>query len=329
MSKYLILGSNSFAGSSFVNFCVNNNHEVVGINRSDESSNLFLPVLNNPNKKKYIFHKLDINKNINDILEIIEQLKPDYIVDFAGQGMVAESWQNPHQWYQTNIVSKAKIHRFLINKSYLKRYVRISTPEVYGSNDELIDETFPMNPSTPYAISHMATDLSIISMYKNFSFPASIGRFANFYGAHQQLYRIVPKTIISILNNDILDLHGGGKSVRAFIHSDDVSSGIMKIIDDGKIGEVYHFSPNDFYTIKDLVILICNELNADFEKHTRIAPDRTAKDYAYLMSSKKSISELKWQCKVDIKEGINQTIDWVKANLEEINRLSHKYNHKE
>jgi dTDP-glucose 4,6-dehydratase len=186
-----------------------------------------------------------------------------------------------------------------------------------------------MNPSTPYAISHMATDLSILSMHKHLSFPASIGRFANFYGAHQQLYRIVPKTIISILNNDIFDLHGGGKSVRAFVHSEDVSRGIMKIIDDGKAGNVYHFSPNNFYTIKELVMLICDELNADFEKHIRIAPDRTGKDYAYLMSSRKSNKELKWQCNIGIKDGINQTIRWVKDNLEEINRLSHDYIHKE
>jgi dTDP-glucose 4,6-dehydratase len=175
----------------------------------------------------------------------------------------------------------------------------------------------------------MATDLSIFSLYKNFSFPASVGRFANFYGPHQQLYRIVPKTIISILNNNILDLHGGGKSVRAFIHSEDVSRGIMKIIDDGEDGEVYHFSPNDFYTIKDLVMMICDELNADFEKYTRITPDRTGKDFAYLMSSKKSISELKWHCEISIKDGINKTIDWVKNNLDEINSRSHEYNHKE
>lgn len=323
------MGSNSFAGSSFVNYCVNQKNDVVGINRSKESSSIFLPILSNNNKDKYTFHQLDLNHHINEILDIIDSFKPDFIIDFAGQGMVAESWENPHQWYQTNIVSKSRIHRFLIGKTYLKKYIRISTPEVYGSNDELIDESFPMNPSTPYAISHMATDLSMLSLQKNFSFPASIGRFANFYGPHQQLYRIVPKTIISILNDDILDLHGGGKSVRAFIHSDDVSRGIMKIIDDGKNGEAYHFSPSDFYTIKELVMLICDELDADFEKHTRITPDRAGKDFAYLMSSKKSLSALKWQCEVSIKDGINQTINWVKNNLEEINRLSHEYNHKE
>ena len=125
-----------------------------------------------------------------------------------------------------------------------------------------------MNPSTPYAISHMATDLSIFALHRNFSFPAIVGRFANFYGPYQQLYRIIPKAIISILNDKVLDLHGGGKSIRAFIHSDDVSKGIMKMIEEGRTGETYHFSPKDFFSISDLVQIICDELGADFNSFT-------------------------------------------------------------
>ena len=329
MNKYLILGSNSFAGASFVNYCVNQGNQVVGINRSAETSSIFLPVLDNPKKTNYFFYNLDINKDSDEILDKIDEFKPDVIVDFAGQGMVAESWDNPHQWYQTNIVAKAKIHKFLIGKSYLKNYIRISTPEVYGSNDSLIDESFSMNPSTPYAISHMATDLSIFALHKNFSFPASVGRFANFYGPHQQLYRIIPKTIISILNDDVLDLHGGGKSVRAFIHADDVSNGIIKMVENGRIGDTYHFSPEEFYSIKDVVMMVCDALGADFNKHTKVTPDRAGKDFAYLMGSNKAKSELKWNPEVDFQTGIKQTIEWVKNNLDGIIKLSHDYEHKE
>ena len=121
MSKYLILGSNSFAGAAFTNYCIDQNNDVVGVNRSNESSALFLPILNNLKKEKYTFYQLDLNKDSNEILELIDTFKPDFIIDFAGQGMVAESWDKPHQWYQTNIVSKSKIHRFLIDKSYLKK----------------------------------------------------------------------------------------------------------------------------------------------------------------------------------------------------------------
>ena len=329
MNKYLVLGSNSFAAAGFVNHCINQNNQVVGINRSAENSSIFLPVLKNPKKENYHFFNLDINHQIDEVLDRIDTFKPDFIVDFAGQGMVAESWTNPHHWYQTNIVAKAKIHRFLVGKNYLKNYIRISTPEVYGSNDGLIDELYPMNPSTPYAISHMATDLSMLALNKNFKLPVAIGRFANFYGPHQQLYRIIPKTIISILNNGILNLHGGGKSMRAFIHSEDVSRGIIKIAEKNKLGEIYHFSPEEFFSIKDIVQMICTILDVDFNAHTQVTDDRAGKDFAYLMSSKKAHSELQWSSQISLKEGILQTIEWAKENLDEINKLSLDYQHKE
>ena len=324
-----MLGSNSFAGAGFVNHCINQGNQVVGINRSAETSSIFLPILKNSNKNNYHFFHLDINNQIDEVLNRIDIFKPDFIIDFAGQGMVAESWVNPYQWYQTNIVAKAKIHRFLVGKNYLKNYIRISTPEVYGSNDGLIDESHIMNPSTPYAISHMATDLSMLALNKNYSLPVSIGRFANFYGPHQQLYRIIPKTIISILNNAVLNLHGGGKSIRAFIHTDDVSRGIINIAEKNKVGEIYHFSPEDFFSIKDLVLLICEILDVDFEAHTKVTDDRAGKDFAYLMSSKKAHSDLQWSPEITLKHGILQTIEWVKDNLDDINKLSLDYQHKE
>ncbi len=329
MSKFLILGSNSFAGSAFTNYCINKECSVLGVNRSTEQHSIFLPVLKNPLKENYHFNKLDLNVDSNKILKLVDDFEPDYIVDFAGQGMVAESWDNPYQWYQTNIVSKAKLHRFLIGKPYLKNYIRISTPEVYGSNEGLIDETCNMNPSTPYAISHMATDLSIKALSRNFSFPILIGRFANFYGPHQQLYRIIPKTIISILTNKVLNLHGGGKSIRAFIHSDDVCEGIFKMIKNGTNGETYHFSPKEFFNIKEVVEIICSELDADFNKVTKVTEDREGKDFAYLMDCSKSHTELRWEAKISLKNGIKQTIDWVKDNLEVIEELSLEYKHKE
>ncbi|MDA7602384.1 GDP-mannose 4,6-dehydratase [Gammaproteobacteria bacterium] len=329
MSKFLILGSNSFAGSNFVDSCISLDNQVLGINRSPETSKIFLPVKDNPKNTAYKFLNLDINKNIKEITDAIGEFKPEYIVDFAGQGMVAESWQDPHQWYQTNIVAKAKLHKYLINKTYLKKYIRISTPEVYGSNENLITEEYTMNPTTPYAISHMATDLSIKVLHKNFGFPIMIGRFANFYGPHQQLYRIIPKTIISILNNQVLNLHGGGKSVRAFIHADDVSNGIMQMVKIGEIGGTYHFSPNDFYSIKDLVMMICNLMGADFYECTKVTEERPGKDFAYLMDSSKSSNELKWQTNISLESGISQTIDWVQSNLNEISNLSLEYLHKE
>jgi dTDP-glucose 4,6-dehydratase len=251
------------------------------------------------------------------------------IVDFAGQGMVAESWQAPEQWYQTNVVSKAKLHNYLRDKKWLKKYIRISTPEVYGSSKDLIDERAEYNPSTPYAVSHAATDMSLKAYFKQFGFPVVFTRFSNFYGPGQQLYRIVPRTIIYALTGKTLMLHGGGKAVRAFIHGKDVASAIQCAIDKGELGETYHFSTDSFVAIKELVEKIHQLMEVSHNDLIKISEDRLGKDLKYLMNDSKARTKLSWHPSVTLEQGLIETIDWVKNNLEEIKTLPMNYQHKE
>ena len=112
--------------------------------------------------------------------------------------MVAESWENPQDWIKTNITSKVELINFLLNKKFLKKYLRISTPEVYGSSSIKMKENKSYNPSTPYAVTHMTIDRYLQIYHEQFNFPSVILRFANFYGETQPLYRIIPKTIFAI-----------------------------------------------------------------------------------------------------------------------------------
>src|SRR5437870_3490419 len=125
--SYFILGSTSFAGSSFINYLLDHGEQIIGVSRSNEPHPVMQPYFDNPNKSAFTHYQFDLNNNMEDITKVIKQYRPRYIIDFAGQGMVAESWLNPAQWYQTNIVSKVKLHQFLINCDFLERYVRIST----------------------------------------------------------------------------------------------------------------------------------------------------------------------------------------------------------
>lgn len=323
--KIVVLGSNSFAGAAFVAEALRRQHQVFGISRSEEPNPVFLPYQPQVN---FQFRQLDLNQNLSQIIEVLSFFRPEMIVDFAGQGMVAESWQSPEQWYQTNIISKVRLHNWLKDQKWLKKYIRISTPEVYGSCDTLIDESRHYTPSTPYAVSHASIDMSLKAFYQQYDFPVVIGRFANFYGEHQQLYRIIPKTILSILSHKKLPLHGGGKSVRAFIHAKDVAQGIFSMIKCGAVGEVYHFSPTYFLAIRDVVKLICDKLKVDFEEAVEISPDRPGKDQAYLMSSDKSRKELNWVPKVSFEEGLESTINWISQNFEVLSGMSWNYAHK-
>lgn len=328
METIVVLGSNSFAGCWFVDAALSAGFSVVGINRSAEGPALFLPYRKNINRGHYRFYRQDINRDRKDIEALLSSVRPAYFVDFAGQGMVAESWQHPEQWFQTNIVAKVRLHDFLRRQTWLKKYVRVSTPEVYGSTDHLIKEGQPYNPSTPYAVSHAAIDMSLTAFFRQYRFPLVLTRFANFYGPGQQLYRIIPRTIIYNLDGKTLQLHGGGKSVRAFVFSSDVADGLLRVIQRGRIGETYHFSPERFYSIHEVVERICAKMKVDFKRAVEIMIDRPAKDQAYFMDATKAREELDWQPKVSLEAGIDTTIAWVRDNYSELKLMNWNYEHK-
>jgi dTDP-glucose 4,6-dehydratase len=241
---------------------------------------------------------------------------------------VAPSWNWPEQWYQTNIVSKVKIHNALKDSPFLKRYIRISTPEVYGSSMGLLTEDTSYNPSTPYAVSHAAIDMSLKAYHQHYNFPVIFTRFANFYGAGQQLYRITPRAIYCAITGETLPLHGGGTSVRAFIHADDVAKGIWAALEKGKTGETYHFSTDEHVTIKTLVERIAAKVGVAFSSFVEVTEDRPAKDPAYIMASEKAKKELGWSPKYDLDRGLQNAYEWVHGNLDEIKKLPKDYTHK-
>ena len=290
--RYAVLGSNSFAGAACVARALSEGADVIGFNRSLEPSSIFLPYHNVKDGGSYTFIQADINRDLDSILSRLDTFRPQVVVDFAGQGMVAESWQNPAQWYNTNIVAKVKLHDQLRHRNWLERYVRISTPEVYGSQESLLKETWQYNPSTPYAVSHSAIDQSLRAFHQQYDFPVIFTRFANFYGPGQQLYRIVPRTIIYALLGKQLQLHGGGTSVRAFIAGVDIADALMRSINSGVVGEAYHFSPSRFFTIRQVIEIICSRMDIDFADLVEISPDRPGKDQAYLMDSVKLVEIL-------------------------------------
>ena len=136
MNKILILGSNSFSGNHLVNFLIEKDMKVIGCSLSVESPKRFNTVLNEGMKKRknFIFHRININKNFKKLKVIIKKYKPEIIVDFLGQGMVDESWQYPELTFNTNVIGKIKLYDFLKKEKFLKKYIKISTPEVFGSS---------------------------------------------------------------------------------------------------------------------------------------------------------------------------------------------------
>ena len=110
---YLILGSNSFSGSNLIDYLLNKKHKVIGVSRSKEIKKEFLPYSYNLNSKLFIFKKVDINKDLKKLARVVKKYKPSIIVNYIAQGMVAESWIKPEDWYRTNVVSQVLLYKEL------------------------------------------------------------------------------------------------------------------------------------------------------------------------------------------------------------------------
>jgi dTDP-glucose 4,6-dehydratase len=217
----------------------------------------------------------------------------------------------------------------LKDKTWLKKYVHISSPEVYGTCVGTIKEDAPLNPSTPYAASKAAGDLSLFTFFKNFSFPLVMIRATNVYGAHQQLFKIIPRSIIYIKQKKTIELHGGGHAVKSYIHIRDVSCGELLAMEKGKIGQIYHFSPDQGVAVRDVVKMISDKMDVKFEEVSKEVEERLGQDKAYVIDSTKARTELGWKPVISIQQGIGQTVEWVQTCFSEIQEQPLQYIHKE
>lgn len=326
-SKYLVIGSNSFSGSAFCAHVLASDSSVIGVSRSDQPKYAFLPHAWG-STGNFAFHKFDLNSHIDQILDLIEEERPQYIVNFAAQSMVGESWNTPEDWFLTNTVSTVKLFNRLKDCEFLNKYVHVTTPEVYGSCSGDVTENAPFNPSTPYAVSRAAGDMCLRTFVANYRFPAVFTRAANVYGAGQQLYRIIPKAILYARQGKKLELHGGGGSERSFIHINDVCRATLKIATDGRVGEEFHISTNETISIKGLVQLICDKLDVEFEKLVVNVQDRPGKDAAYLLNSNKLRNTLGWRENISLSDGIDSVIEWVEKNIDVLRSEPDIYVHK-
>ncbi len=325
---FLVLGSNSFSGSNIINYLLNKNHKVIGVSRSKEIKKCFLPYKNNKNYKLFLFKKIDINNDIKKLKKIILKHKPTVVINYIAQGMVAESWINPEDWYNTNIISQTLLYKDLSNYKFIKKLIHVTTPEVYGSTPKKIKENYNFNPSTPYAISRATMDVHLYKFFQNYKLPVIFTRTANVYGPGQQLYRIIPKSFMCSKKNIKLNLHGGGKSLRSFIYIDDASKATYLISEKGKIGETYHISTKNFISIKQLVKKISKIQSLKFAKLCKIGSDRIGKDHSYKLDSSKLRKKLNWKPSIGINKGLFLTKNWIDDNYFELKKLKLQYKHK-
>ena len=326
--RVAVIGSNSFSGSDFIDLLLEDPQaQVMGISRSPEKSDLFIPY-GHHGQERFEFRKLDLNRDSAEILQALDNFEPEYIINFAAQSEVGPSWNFPEHWFETNTVALAKLIGALRTRDYMKRYVHISSPEVYGTTEGVITESAPLNPSTPYAASKAAADLLIKTFVDQYAFPAITIRSTNVYGAHQQLFKIIPRSFIYIGMDKIIQLHGGGESVKSYIHIRDVSLGELAAMERGRVGELYHFSPKRGYSIREIVTSIATLSGRRLDEVSEDVGERLGQDASYVISSAKAQQELGWSAKIPLDEGLAEVRQWIQDNSVHIQNEQLEYEHK-
>ena len=313
--KILILGISSFAGASFAKYILENrNYKVYGtFNNKDNFTIRSLLKEKNFFKNLKLF-KLDLSKN-NNLLNLINKIEPEYIYDFASICMVNESWTNPGYYFQINVNSKIELIERLNRIKKLKKFVYISTPEIFGSTNKKIKEKSNIfNPTTPYASSKLAIEMFLNNYINDKKYKIIISRFSNFYGRGQPMYRLIPKLIWCINNNIKFPLHGTGQTKRDFLFDEDFNNGLYKILIKGKIGSIYHFSGIKFYKIIDIIKKILKLKNIKFKEFIKLTKDRKGKDKNYFLDCSMTRKELNWRPNIDLNNGLKKTIEFYEKN---------------
>nr|ACA21553.1 NAD-dependant epimerase and dehydratase [Candidatus Pelagibacter ubique] len=315
--KVLILGISSFAGSTFVRHILNKDYLVYGTYFSNKI--IFSDIKKKKNLKLF---KINLEKDKDGLFNIAKKIKPSLIIDFSSICMVNESWLYPEKYTYVNCISKLSLIRKISLIKNLKKFIYVSTPEVFGNTNQPLKESLQIfNPSTPYA----TTKLFIENLIHNYQ-PAKnkkfiIARFSNFYGPRQPSYRLIPKLILSIKKNIRFPIHGDGKSKRNYIYSDDFSEALLKIIKKGVTGKTYHFSSEKLYSVYQIVHEICKQMNVDINTVVRFENDRSGKDYVYKLNSLRTQNELGWKAKVSLKVGISKVIEYMNLNFHKIKNI--------
>ena len=170
--------------------------------------------------------------------------------------------------------------------------------------------------------------MHLLSFHKAYDFPVIFTRAANVYGPGQQLYRIIPRTILSGLSDIRMNLHGGGLSNRSFIHVSDVVRATLTLALEAQSGTSWHISAKESVSIKELVKQILNIMNVNYNDLVDITDDRLGKDQDYLLDSTQIRETFQWADNVNLEDGLNDTILWAKHHYAILKGLEWNYVHK-
>ena len=194
--------------------------------------------------------------------------------------------------------------------------MHISTDEVYGSYlSDFANEEFKLKPSSPYSATKASADLIGLSYRNTYGLDLKIIRPANNYGIYQQPEKLIPFSIISILNGKKIELYGDGKNIRHWLHVDDTVDGVNHVLEFGKGGEIYNIGSGEYLSNIEIAQKILSTLNLEFDDNVDFIEDRPGHDFRYAVDFSK-LTDLKWKPKKNVDSEIDKVINWYKDNVD-------------
>ncbi|MFO0971808.1 MAG: dTDP-glucose 4,6-dehydratase [Candidatus Saccharimonadales bacterium] len=240
----------------------------------------------------------------------------DAVVHFAAESHNDNSLHSPRPFLDTNIIGTYQILEAV--RKHNKRLHHISTDEVYGDLElddpaKFTPET-PYNPSSPYSSTKAGSDLLVRAWVRSFGVQATISNCSNNYGPYQHIEKFIPRQITEILEGRKPKLYGAGENVRDWIHTEDHSSGVLAILEKGKIGETYLIGADGEKNNKEVVELILKDMGKDSSDYDHVN-DRPGHDMRYAIDATRLRTELGWEPKyTNFEEGLKDTIAWYTEN---------------
>ncbi len=312
MARYLVTGGAGFIGSNFVRHLLAHTDDSVtvldlltyaGNRRSFEG----LP------EDRFRF----VQGDICDAALVGELVAGhDRVVHFAAESHNDNSLRDPSPFIQTNLIGTYTLLEAV--RRHETRYHHISTDEVYGDleldDPERFTESTPYNPSSPYSSTKAGSDLLVRAWVRSFGVQATISNCSNNYGPFQHVEKFIPRQITNVLDGHRPKLYGAGVNVRDWIHADDHSAAVLKITEEGKLGETYLVGADGEKNNQEVVETILELMGQPADAYEHVT-DRVGHDLRYAIDSTKLRTELGWlPLYEDFRSGLSATIDWYREH---------------
>lgn len=318
--KLIVTGGSGFIGSNFIDYWLSSHPEdkITNIDKLTYASNTWFNRFA-ATSRNYEFKKIDIS-NRNDLVNAFDDA--EVVVNFAAESHVDRSIIDPSEFIKSNIFGVYDLLEIARKNDF--RFHQVSTDEVYGSlgstHDPSFTEESAYNPRNPYAATKASADFLVRSYVNTYGIKATISNCGNNFGPHQHPEKLIPKTIISALNNLKISIYGSGQQIRDWVFVEDHCSAIEAILYNGKLGKTYLIGANNEIRNIDLVKKILEILHKG-QDLIEFVKDRPGHDIRYALSPEKIQQELGWRPKHTFDEALSTTVDHYRNNIHVYERM--------